>query len=32
MNSTFECVRMYRGEPPNIDWHKVFAITTLELG
>lgn len=32
MNPIFECVRMYKGEPPNIDWHKVFAVTTLELG
>jgi hypothetical protein len=28
----FECVRMYTGELPNIDWHNVFAVTTLELG
>jgi hypothetical protein len=32
MNSIFECVRMYTGEPPNIDWRNVFAVTTLELG
>jgi hypothetical protein len=32
MKPIFECVRMYRGEIPNIDWHNVFAVTTLELG
>ncbi len=32
MNSIFECVRMYTEEPPKIDWHKVFAVTSLELG
>ncbi|MEH2273905.1 MAG: GNAT family N-acetyltransferase [Nostoc sp.] len=32
MTSVFEYVRMYTEEPPNIDWHKIFAITTLELG
>jgi hypothetical protein len=32
MNSIFECVRMYTGELPNIDWDNVFAVTTLELG
>lgn len=32
MNPIFECVRMYTGEPPHIDWQKVFAVTSLELG
>jgi predicted GNAT family N-acyltransferase len=32
MKPIFECVRMYIGEPPNIDWHNVFAVTSLELG
>lgn len=32
MKVMFECVRMYTGEPPNIDWKNVFAVTTLELG
>jgi predicted GNAT family N-acyltransferase len=32
MNPVFECVRMYTEKPPNIDWYKVFAVTTLELG
>lgn len=32
MSPIFECVRMYTREPPNIDWHNVFAVTTLELG
>ena len=32
MNPIFECVRMYRHEPPIIDWHKIFAVTSLELG
>lgn len=32
MNSVFECVRMYKGESPNIDWQNVFAVTSLELG
>ena len=32
MKPIFECVRMYRGEQPNIDWQNVFAVTTLELG
>ena len=29
---TFECARMYYGEPPKNDWSKVFGITTFELG
>ena len=32
MKSIFECVRMYRGEQPDLDWQNVFAVTTLELG
>ncbi len=32
MNPIFECIAMYTAEPPNIDWHKVFAVTSLELG
>ncbi len=32
MHPMFECVRMYKDKPPNIDWCNVFAVTTLELG
>ncbi|MGB3511226.1 MAG: hypothetical protein WBA93_18725 [Microcoleaceae cyanobacterium] len=32
MKSIFECVRMYTTEKPNINWRKIFAVTTLELG
>ncbi|NEO66339.1 MAG: GNAT family N-acetyltransferase, partial [Moorea sp. SIO4G2] len=32
MNPIFECIAMYTTEPPNIDWHQVFAVTSLELG
>jgi Acetyltransferase (GNAT) domain len=32
MKPMFECVRMYRGDKPNINWSNVFAVTTLELG
>ena len=32
MKPIFECVRMYRGEIPSINWYNVFATTTLELG
>jgi len=32
MTSTFECVRMYKEKPPNIDYQKIFGITSLELG
>ncbi|EGJ29551.1 MULTISPECIES: GNAT family N-acetyltransferase [Moorena] len=32
MNPMFECIAMYTAEPPNIDWHKVFAVTSVELG
>lgn len=28
----FECARMYLGNPPNVDFNKVFGITTFELG
>jgi len=28
----FECARMYLGNPPKVDIHKVFGITTFELG
>lgn len=28
----FECARMYYGSPPKIALHKVFGITTFELG
>lgn len=28
----FQTARMYRGRAPDIDMHRVFAITTLELG
>ncbi len=28
----FECARMYYGQPPAIALHKVFGITTFELG
>ena len=32
MQSMFECVRMYTAEKPDIDWTKIFGVTTLELG
>ncbi|NEP03189.1 MAG: GNAT family N-acetyltransferase [Symploca sp. SIO2E9] len=32
MNSIFECIQMYAGEPPNLDWQKIFAVISLELG
>ncbi len=32
MDSVFECVRMYTGELPDINWHHIFGVTTLELG
>jgi ribosomal protein S18 acetylase RimI-like enzyme len=32
MKTMFECVRMYKGEKPNINWQNIFAVTTLELG
>ncbi|AOX02898.1 N-acetyltransferase [Moorena producens PAL-8-15-08-1] len=32
MNPIFECIAMYTAEPPNIYWHKVFAVTSVELG
>ncbi|MFK7947270.1 MAG: hypothetical protein AB8G11_06765 [Saprospiraceae bacterium] len=28
----FECARMYYGNPPKVDFNKVFGITTFELG
>lgn len=28
----FECARMYYGTPPSMDIHKVYGITTFELG
>jgi hypothetical protein len=28
----FECARMYFGQPPSVPIHKVFGITTFELG
>lgn len=32
MSEVFRCSRMWVGEPPPIPWHRVFGITTLELG
>lgn len=32
MQPMFECVRMYTGEQPNINWTNIFAVTSLELG
>jgi len=28
----FECARMYYGEAPKVDMHKIFGVTTFELG
>lgn len=28
----FECARMYYGNPPKVNLHKIFGITTFELG
>jgi GNAT superfamily N-acetyltransferase len=28
----FECARMYLGEAPNVELHKIFGVTTFELG
>jgi len=32
MQPVFECTRMYLGPAPRLDHHKIFGITTLELG
>ncbi|WP_293073319.1 GNAT family N-acetyltransferase [Okeania sp. SIO3B5] len=32
MQCVFECVRMYSGLEPNIDWTNIFGVTSLELG
>lgn len=32
MKDIFECVRMYTGEKPDINWQNIFGVTTLELG
>ncbi len=32
MQSMFECVRMYTGDPPNLNWNNIFAVTSLEIG
>ena len=32
LSEVFGCARMYYGEAPNIDWNKIFGITTFELG
>ncbi|MFM6206373.1 MAG: GNAT family N-acetyltransferase, partial [Planktothrix sp.] len=32
MQSMFECVRMYIGDPPNLNWNNIFAVTSLEIG
>jgi GNAT superfamily N-acetyltransferase len=32
MEPVFECTRMYLGPPPQIDDHRIFGITTMELG
>lgn len=28
----FECARMYYGNPPQVDLHRIYGITTFELG
>ncbi len=28
----FECARMYYGEPPKVEFNKVFGLTTFEIG
>jgi hypothetical protein len=30
--AVFECARMYYGVPPALPWHKVYGITSFELG
>ncbi|NEQ74303.1 MAG: GNAT family N-acetyltransferase [Okeania sp. SIO2C9] len=32
MQCVFECVRMYSGLEPNINWKNIFGVTSLELG
>ena len=32
MRRVFDTARMYTGEPPPIDLHRLFGVTTLELG
>ncbi|AFZ35342.1 GCN5-related N-acetyltransferase [Stanieria cyanosphaera PCC 7437] len=32
LESVFTCVRMYRGNVPNLDVERIFGVTTLELG
>jgi hypothetical protein len=32
LTKMFETARMYTGKPPAIDIHKVYGVTTLELG
>ena len=32
LTEVFGCARMYYGDVPNIDWNKIFGITTFELG
>ncbi len=28
----FRCVRMYRGDAPDVDWNQVYGVTSFELG
>ena len=32
MRVVFETARMYAGEAPSLDWHRVFGVTSFELG
>ena len=32
MQPVFECTRMYLGPPPQLQHHRIFGITTMELG
>lgn len=32
MTPMFECVRMYKGEPPSLNWGHIFGVTSLEIG
>jgi hypothetical protein len=32
MTPMFECVRMYKGNEPSLNWGHVFGVTSLEIG
>jgi predicted GNAT family N-acyltransferase len=32
MKDIFECMRMYKGQEPDIHWENVFGVTSLEIG